>query len=88
MNTQIFDQIVFNTKTLNFTLYIQILGNQESFEITHSQASHLIESVETSNSYKITKEVSEAFIYYIPEIDKDKETTRQLNAINKTLKQG
>lgn len=88
MNTQNFDQIAFNTKTLDFTLYISILGIQHDFEITHSKASYLIESVELSNNYRVEKEVSEAFIYYIPVIDKDKETTRQLKAINKTLKQG
>jgi len=51
MNTQIFDQIEFNVTTLEFTLYINVLGIQEQFPITHSKAQYLIESVKMSDKY-------------------------------------
>lgn len=88
MNNQIFDQIEFNVTTLEFTLYINVLGIQEQFSITHSKAQYLIESVNISDKYKIDVEASYSHIYYIVTLDKDKETTRQLKALNKTLKQG
>ncbi len=88
MNTQIFDQIAFNKKTLDFTMYINILGIQEQFAITHSKASYLIDGIRVSDTYKLDVEWNENYVYYIPTIDKDKETSRQLKALNKTLKQG
>lgn len=67
MNTQIFDQIALNVKTLEFTLYINVLGIQERFSITHSKAQHLIECVNVSNNYKIDIELGCSHVYYIVE---------------------
>jgi hypothetical protein len=66
MNTQIFDQIEFNVTTLEFTLYINVLGIQEQFPITHSKAQYLIESVQMSNKYTMNIEASYSHVYYIP----------------------
>jgi hypothetical protein len=84
MNTQIFDQIAFNTKTLDFTLYINILGIQEQFQITHSKAQYLIEGVYISDNHKIEIETTESHLYYIVALDRNKETSRLLKKINKT----
>jgi hypothetical protein len=84
MNTQIFDQIAFNTKTLDFTLYINILGVQEQFQITHSKAQYLIEGVCISDNHKIEIETTESHLYYIVALDRNKETSRLLKKINKT----
>jgi hypothetical protein len=65
MNTQIFDQIALDVKTLEFRLYINVLGIQEQFPITHSKAQYLIESVNVSNRYKIDTEIACSQIYYI-----------------------
>lgn len=65
MNTQIFDQIALDVKTLEFKLYINVLGIQEQFPITHSKAQCLIESVNISNSYKIDVELACSHVYYI-----------------------
>ena len=62
MNTQIFDQIEMNVTTLEFTLYINILGIQEQFSITHSKAQYLIESVRMSDKYTMNVELSTLFV--------------------------
>jgi hypothetical protein len=67
MNTQIFDQIALDVKTLEFTLYINVLGIQERLPITHSKAQHLIECVNVSNNYKIEIELACSNVYYIVE---------------------
>ena len=66
MNTQIFDQIEMNVTTLEFTLYMNVLGIQEQFPITHSKAQYLIESVKMSDKYTINVEASYSHVYYIP----------------------
>jgi hypothetical protein len=66
MNTQIFDQIAFNVKTLQFTMYIKILGSQEQFSIPVGKAQFLIEDVNLSSTYKIDIEITKEYIYYIP----------------------
>jgi hypothetical protein len=66
MNTQMFDQIEFNVTTLEFTLYLQILGIQEQFSITHSKAQYLIEGVKMSDKYTMNVEASYSHVYYIP----------------------
>jgi|688.fasta_scaffold971662_1 hypothetical protein len=66
MNTQIFDQISFNVKTLQFIMYIKILGSQEQFNIPHMKAQFLIEDVNLSSTYKIDTEITKEYIYYIP----------------------
>jgi hypothetical protein len=70
MKNQIFDQIAFNVKTLQFTMYIKILGSQEQFLIPIGKAQFLIEDVNLSTSYEIVTEITQEYIYYIPQIKK------------------
>jgi hypothetical protein len=70
MKNQIFDQIAFNVKTLQFTMYIKILGSQEQFSIPIGKAQFLIEDVNLSTSYEIVTEITQEYIYYIPQIKK------------------
>jgi hypothetical protein len=68
MKNQIFDQISFNVKTLQFTMYIKILGSQEQFSIPVGKAQFLIEDVNLSSDYKIVTEITQEYIYYIPQV--------------------
>jgi hypothetical protein len=68
MKNQIFDQIAFNVKTLQFTMYIKILGSQEQFSIPVGKAQFLIEDVNLSSNYKIVTEITQEYIYYIPQV--------------------
>ena len=68
MKNQIFDQISFNVKTLQFTMYIKILGSQEQFSIPVGKAQFLIEDVNLSSNYKIVTEITQEYIYYIPQV--------------------
>jgi hypothetical protein len=82
MKNQTFDQIAYNVKKGTYTLYVQFLDDQTQIEIEHHKFLELIEIVKMSSSYKIEIEISENFVYYIPQIDMTKSTTKFLQKIN------
>jgi hypothetical protein len=83
MKNQLFDQIAYNITKGTYTLYMQVLDNQTQISITHNDFQRFIEMVKMSNSYKIEIEISGNYVYYIPQIDTSKQTTKLIKSLNK-----
>jgi len=86
MKNQIFDQIAYNINKGTYKLYVQFLDDQTQIEIEHQKFLELTEMVKMSNSYKIEIEISGNFVYYIPQIDTSKATTKMLQSLAKNSK--